>query len=124
MRAWNHTRDSGIDLVEFSDWSGTLCIVTEALPPPPPSTPATFHAQRGVGPRIILTWSDTSNETEYILRAFNHLSHAFAFQQTVAADTTTYVDDVGGTQRGGVDYELSACNVSGCSAPVRTSVVG
>ena len=152
MRAWNESAVGspifGLTEDSFSDWSGTLCIETEALPPPPPpppanghtgagavshvpppppppSTPARFTASRTCCPaRNTLTWADTSNASEYLLRAFNHQSHAFVFQQTLAANTIVYDDTIGINQQGGVDYELSACNVSGCSAPAKASVTG
>jgi hypothetical protein len=92
----------------------------------PPAPPAGFRGERDSS-RIVLRWSDTSNETYYSLSAFNLRSgQSFALPAPaprLGANSTMFVDDVlGPTQTGGAEYRLQACNAGGCSAPAKAVV--
>jgi hypothetical protein len=91
-----------------------------------PQTPAGFSGERDSS-RIVLRWTDTSNETYYSLTASNARSgQTFTLPAPapkLGTNSTMYIDDVlGPTQTGGAEYHLQACNAIGCSAPAKVVV--
>lgn len=81
------------------------------------------------GARILLSWSDTSNEEYYYLTAFSaQTGQPVSFPLSapapkLGANSTVFIDSGQITALvGGVEFHLQACNAGGCSAPAKVVV--
>ena len=89
--------------------------VISAGPPPPPSD---FFVTAGIGvncEKIILSWSDTINETRYEIQRSVNGGGYVNLDTNVPQDSIFYIDSsvvLGNTYA----YQIRACNAAGCSA--------
>lgn len=97
----------------------------------PPTTPGNFKAARdgGLGTRITLSWSDSTNEEYYYLTAASaKTGQPLAFPLPApapklgAGSTTFVITGDAAAVAGGLKFQLQACNSGGCSPAAVTTV--
>jgi fibronectin type 3 domain-containing protein len=102
--------------------SGYSQTESATTPVNPPGTPTGLTATAVSSSQINLIWSAPTTGTVTGYRIARRTgSNAFAVIDNVSAGTLTYNNDTGLNPATAYDYQVSACNTGGCSAPATAS---
>lgn len=126
FRVMARNDDSKAGVFHRSAFSESVCAATHGAP----TTPTNLKAERdNFRSRILLTWSDVSDETYYSVTATSRQGNVpqrltLAADPRAGANSTAYI--VEGVNAvfvvGGLNFEVRACNPNGCSAPAKVSI--
>ncbi len=95
----------------FSQYSGNAEITTPVIP----AKPTGLVGEANSDTSITLNWADLSNETGYRIEC--QTSNQWVSLATVAANTTTYIDQSGLTEGMAASYRVIATGANGDSPP-------